>query len=619
MNAEIICWYICFVAGLFLFIYGIRYLFRKKGLLKEDLARASLYEFSASVIMYFPEELYNDIPPSFPFLHVVESFFTALLRTFNIYLGNGYERVTCEGHPVFSGFYATLMTIANIVLLLFVVGFIIQFFDGPVQKIRLLARRKRHAYLFPCCNEKTIAIAQSINDPEKSLIFLCDKKELSEENKTQIEEIKGIYLCDTPSQLLRRLPDPIVKLEIFLFGDSEEDNLSLLKDICSEKEKFSKIQTRIYVELSDTPWSLYDDFLKEQNSESEKLIVNFIRTEENFAYNNLLKHSIFAGAKKTDPKKRVGKKPSGSYREIGFLLVGMNERNLEMFKAVLHLSQMPGYRLNVLVVEDGPWYDGWNELEQKIPEIHECEKEGNALYKINYFDHTDFASGQLEEYVDGYLPDFNFAFVNAGDDLLNLRLALRLQAYCVRSLRKELPHIEVNLLNQKICEHWSSSLTADLTMVGDISKTYDYQFITMSDIEKGTVAIHKVRYPGGDPSWVSYCNNEYNRHSVYARTLSFKYKVQLIDKYYNGDYSITSESRLWKIYEHMRWNVYTRTLGYRKADSALLDSNGKLDKTIRGIAKVHNDLVDFDELSKEEQDKDALKLTPEIVEILKSI
>jgi hypothetical protein len=55
------------------------------------------------------------------------------------------------------------------------------------------------------------------------------------------------------------------------------------------------------------------------------------------------------------------------------------------------------------------------------------------------------------------------------------------------------------------------------------------------------------------------------------------------------------------------------------ADSALLDADGNLSKQMRTIAKVHNDLIPYDDLSEEEQNKDALKLTGEIVKILKEI
>ncbi len=106
---------------------------------------------------------------------------------------------------------------------------------------------------------------------------------------------------------------------------------------------------------------------------------------------------------------------------------------------------------------------------------------------------------------------------------------------------------------------------------------------------------------------------------MYARTLAFRYKMQLIEKYYDADYSITAKDNVWKIYEHMRWNVYTRTQGYVLADKELLDASGELDKKTRTVARVHNDLVDYEELTKEEQDKDALVLSPEIVAILQSI
>ncbi|MCR4896737.1 MAG: hypothetical protein K5891_08195, partial [Lachnospiraceae bacterium] len=120
-------------------------------------------------------------------------------------------------------------------------------------------------------------------------------------------------------------------------------------------------------------------------------------------------------------------------------------------------------------------------------------------------------------------------------------------------------------------------------------------------------------------TWTQYCNDEYNRHSVYARTLSFKYKVAIIDEFYGSDYSITSTDRTWKIYEHMRWDVYTRTLGYVLTEQPLKDAVGKLERPNRDLAKAHSDLVPFEELDEETKAKDSLKLTPEIVAILKSI
>lgn len=618
---ECVFWYFCFFAGLILFLAGILFLLKKRSITQGHLVTASLFEFAASIFLYLPEEYFNDIPESAPVLHAAESFFTAVLRTFNIYQGNDYSRISFDGHPVFSGFYATLITLTNIVMLLCVIGVIIKFLEGPAQRLRLALGKKKNVFLFPVCNEKTLAIAESIDRSAGTAIFTCSGEDLTPEDKERLAAIDAIYVDSAVDEIFRSLLKNTERLETFLFEDSEERNLAHLEDLCSalEGRPIDDRIIRIYVELSQTPWSLYDGFLRRHGLPDDKdsLVVNFVRTEENFAYNNLLKHSIFRDAV---PDTENGKE----IRRIGVLLLGMNERNLEMFKAVLHLSQMPGYRLTVLVMDKpNSWEDHWEELLQKIPELHKDSQEGDALYKIHYFDNVDFAAGKLEEYVPEYLPDFNFAFVNVGDDLLNLNLALRLQALCVRCGRKDGYHIQVNIKDEAVCRYWNPDLlTERIELVGSTAMTCDYDFITMSDIERATIAIHKVRYPADrpdSPSWVSYCNSEYNRHSVYARTLSFKYKVELIDEFYRSDYTITSTDRTWKIYEHMRWNVYTRTLGYVLADSALLDADGNLSKQMRTIAKVHNDLIPYDDLSEEEQNKDALKLTGEIVKILKEI
>lgn len=609
MNIEMICWYLALLLGASGFLCGIVFLLLKKGIREEHFARAAVFEFAASWILYIPEELFNDIPDSLPLLKVVESIFTALLRSFNIYLGNDYRRVVYEGHPVFSGIYATLMTVTNIVLLLFVAGFIIKFFDGPFQRILLSLRKRRSTFIFSVCNEKTLAIASSIKEPKKNIVFACCGRNLEPAWKERIVALKGIRIDGTVSDALNKVIRSSAKLEVFLFGDKEEDNLSELENVCRYAEAFPGAKIRVYVELSETPWNLYDEYLKTHNSANgEHLVINFVRTEENFVYNNLLKNSIFENAL-TDG--------SGQSREIKFLLVGMNDRNLEMFKAVLHLSQMPGYRLTIMVLDPGSGRSG---LKRRFPEIYdECDKVGDAVYRILYKENVELESDQFESIISEQYSDFSFAFVNAGDDLLNANLAMRLNALCFRRKRPNDYRIQVNIKNEEICEKWNPKLLQQIDIVGSLKETYAYSFITMSDIEKGTIAIHRVRYPTGKPTWISYCNDEYRRHSVYARTLSFKYKRQLIEQFHGADYRITSTDKTWKVYEHMRWNVYTRTLGYVLAKKELLNEDGELDRTLRGIAKVHNDLVDFEELPEKEQAKDVLKLTDEVVAILKEI
>ena len=114
------------------------------------------------------------------------------------------------------------------------------------------------------------------------------------------------------------------------------------------------------------------------------------------------------------------------------------------------------------------------------------------------------------------------------------------------------------------------------------------------------------------------------------------------------DMSVTSKNDLWLVYEHMRWDMYTRTLGYTCPEGPLkeklLSINSRIEdlgrkkkdlekgseevkrisseidalkaerKLIRSKARVHEDLVHFDDLTYEVQHYDALKLTGKIVE-----
>lgn len=623
-------WLTTLVVGLILTSYGILYWFLQKKKREINYLKAAIFEFLACWVMYIPEEYFNELCDNTNVaLRIIESITTALLKSFNVYGGDGYVRVTYISHIYFSSIYGIVRVVANIVMILLIGGFIMNFLNGPMQKIKLHFCRKRKTYVFSDWNDKTMAISQSIawsaNLPKKkNIIFACAGENILRVDKEKADSIGAIFINETIEYIVQHV-EKATEMEIFLFEDDEESNLVQLEEICSKLKKYNGLQVKLYVELLKTPWNLYDELsYKYQFKEDAKIIVNFIRTEENFIYNHLLEHSIFDRFIEEDSEKR-----------INLLIVGeMKDRNLELLKAILHLGQMPGYKLTVYVIEDKCERD---KLYQRMPEVKDnCNIVGDAIYSLHFWENIDYDSNEFDKIICNEIPNFTFAFVNVGDDLKNVNLAMRINAYCHRSKRSlDCYTIQANVSQQKICDKWNQSLLEGIKIVGDFEKTYNYEFITMSKIEKATIKIHDTRYKG-TKSWIEYCNNEYNRHSVYARTLSFKYKVWLIDQLYKSDessdvyekYKVTgknildmdgNETNEWKIYEHMRWNMYTRTLGYCLANKNLLNSNGVLDKNVRNLALVHSDLVTFDNLPKKEQQKDALELTPEIVDILKSI
>ena len=627
-DGQSIFWSAALILGVFFFIFGIVYIIRKKSIREEHFLKAGAFEFAASWIMFLPEEYFNNVPDSIPAIRITESIFTALLRAFNIYMGNGYSRVAYKSHPVFSGIYAILMTMANICLLLFVAGFILKFFDGPLQRIRLSLFQKRYTYIFSACNDKTVAIAESlINRKEKqkfNLIFAKSGGKPEADKKQAIDALHGMYMDMSIEEILAKIDDSAAGVEIFLFGDKEEDNLSELEGLYKGTETKKQNALRVFVEITDTPWSLYDGFVNEHDTaKGDDFLINFVRAEENFAFNNLYKTPLFD---------HYTVNPENDKKEIKALIVGMNVRSMEMLKAILHLGQMPGYRLTVMVMDES---DGRDRLRKLCPEVYdECDKEGDAIYKLIYKENVDLHSASLYRIIEEEYAGLTFAFVNTGDDLLNADIAMNINALCVRKGRKDDYILQANISDQNLCKEWNPLLTGNIRFVGGMKDTYAYSHITMSDIEKASKRIHKTRNPG--KTWTEYYNNEYNRHSVYARTLSLKHKVAVIHDLEDPDdklpepqkwdiYMVINSDPLWKMYEHMRWNMYTRATGYVLADDSLLEDakppkKGKtLRKETRVLAKVHNDLKDFSDLDEAEQKKDSINLQPDHVKILMGI
>lgn len=619
MDTELFCWLVAMILGAFFLLAGIIYCIGQKDRKEIHYAIASIIEYISCWFLYYPEVYFNELDYKGGMVRLVESFFTTSLRSLNLYLGEGYDRVALNNHAVFSGCYSLLRIVANVVLLMFVGGFIVKIFEGPLQGIKLFLSPKKYFYIFSQCNEKTIALAKSIsNDNDRKdvrIVFVCADNDENADGKEFVSSIGGYYISSPLCSVVSRLCDKAKGMELFLFEQAEANNLIeleklslvLAKEAGDKKggKTGSDCVIKVYVELTKTPWSVFDGYAKAHNL-SDKVIVNFIRTEENFALNNLLKHSIFEKTVKLD--ERIDEK------YINALIIGgMNDRNLEMLKAILHLSQMPGYRLRLAVIDDG---QGRSRLSHLMPEVYDkCDVLGDAFYQLSYIENVDYESGEFDDVLNE-LSDFTFAFVNAGDDILNINLAMDLNAVCGRRGRASSEYtIQVNAEHKEMCRLWNSDFVEDLEIVGDVESVYDYGFITMSDIERATVAIHMERQKGREKmqSWADYCNSEYNRHSVYARTLSTRYKVQIIDLYYDSNYELASSDEVWKKYEHMRWNMYTRTCGYRWCKDEYLD------KKLRNKARVHNDLVPYELLDESEKKKDALRLTPEIVSMLKAL
>lgn len=614
---EDVIWYITLGMGILFFLAGIIYLLFPKRLKEHHFIKATCMEFVAEWILMLPNQILNEIPYTNKVLYVMECICTSFVRTFNMYLGDGYERYGYADNQVFTSVYSIVRILVYMALFIFATGFLLTLTDGPAQWFTMGRRAARKPYIFSECNEKALSIAESIpKTGKRNIVFVSDGK-LDEAVKERILEMDGCYVKLSLDRVVKRLERRPKEMELFLFGDSEKDNLLHLYELSSSGLLQRGCKKKIYVEIQDTPWRLYDDFAEKlKNGEKEQTVVNYIRIEENYVYNNLLRYSIFENALEN---------PEEKCRDIRVLLIGMNKRNFEFLKAVLHLGQMPGYHLNIMVLDTGA---NRERLRQKMPEVKEsCKVVGDAWYSIIYKENISLETLALETIVKEEFIDFNWAYVGMEEELENIGIAIRLNAVKYRAGKKNGYIIQVNAAGKHFGDNCNPAIMQNIVPGGMFADIYRYDFVTMSAIEKCSAAIHEVRNrerrekaPDSKiKSWVAYCSNEYNRHSVYARTLALKYKMDFIEQDYQSDYSLLSKDKNWKIYEHMRWNMYTRTMGYQTASEEMMDALGELDKNTENIAMIHKDLIRFEELPKEEQDKDGILLTPGILAELKKM
>ncbi|MBO4415888.1 MAG: hypothetical protein J5824_07910 [Lachnospiraceae bacterium] len=487
---------------------------------------------------------------------------------------------------------------------------------------------KSRVYLFSAVNKKTLAIADSVPIEKSAIIFACPERELSAEQRYRIRPLGAICEDMTVSEIIWKIPKSLKGVEIFLFED-ESSNLHLLDDVYNALLLYPLKNTKIFFEVSETPLGMFDELTKKCNKDFSGTLpfIMPVRIEMNFVYENFLRCSLFANAEGDGNKQnsnelnnnglnRKDQKSNypGDEKHIRALIVGMNERNFEIFRTILHLSQMPGYRLSVMVIENKAH---WDTVTNRIPGIYDFRERKDNPIDIHYYEDVDFSTSKFEDYIDGCLKDFNYAFVNAGDDLLNLNLAMRLKAYCIRNERLGKAKIQVNVEDNSICRHWSKEGMEGLETVGDIGEVYNYSDIALPNLVAVMTDVGNAQRGTKDYGTYFFCLPEYNRYSTLARILSLRYKIRVIDKYYDSDYSLTSASGLWKKYEHFRWEMFVRTLGYVKADPKLMSDDEERNAKIRRTAKVHPSLIDYDELSREEQDKDGIELTERIVKILR--
>ncbi len=612
---------------------------------------------------------------------------------------------------------APILTFTNVLAL----------FRNLRDEIRFSSCIFRKICIMSCLNERSMALAESVVDEYKKerkikplIVFTDVFKKNEEENYELIlraYNIRAVCLKKDVAHL--NLKGKFRRMEIFLMGDDESENLSqaiAIKEIYTKKRNISlyvfagspgaayvmdsfgknpfRFNKRTKKKITDSPGMIFD--LEKGLHEIVDLDKGF-RVKRFNSYNLLVQKTLRDQTYILGPIERMAKQT----KKISIMIIGLGEYGKEFLKTSLWFFQEKGYELQVNVFDNSEGDRAKGELYMQCPDIIENNDrtiDGDSKYSIRFYTGIDCYSEEFEKaFREGEsgkrLAETQLAFVTLGDDDKNIEVAMNLRRIfdnihnvsaddAKGSTIDDAPMICAVVFDEKKAKNLGAVGNAgsnlknyrnqpyNVRFIGNISAQYSYKVIKDElEIEKSAFAQHvewvakqrqlrhcymddksfrtlvlenydgKVPY-WGDADWYilkemyrncnkdqleslkkrkpqdeyvdfdkfdkdqvlerivkeieKYMEYEYFRFSSIARAvhkerMEAKYPCLAIKKSHVCD---CENCNIRRETEHMRWNAYMRTIGYKYGDT-------RCDR-----AKRHCDIKSWDKLEFLEKYKD---------------
>lgn len=423
------------------------------------------------------------------------------------------------------------------------------------------------------------------------------------------------------------------RTHIYVFATSEESGIVI--DSCILREREIAAQ-RLFDQNNDSqnkegtirPLDLYPSAFKikvRRVDEARNLVWNTLLKNErqlNANANYVETHDEQTGASGADDTNAIpylfqSAVERDGVKHINVLIVGLGRYGGELLKTMCWLSQMPGYRLHAYV------FDGASNAEDRFraicPEL--VDKQigadepilGEAYYRIKFYNGVDVNAASFMQQIEAIEEHITLAFVTLGEDRNNIDAALKLRRIFGKMYGNDVPLILTAVYSSDKTRYLNGghTLVGDkgddyrIRFIGDTASRYSLANIQQTRLESMGEACHmqwSVIYGADNNVWeankVLYDYVEYNHVTSMAQALYLIAREHVID-----EMSQKPTAETLAIYEHMRWNAFMRSLGYRVVPTAT-DVNGKVKAYKNNLTRVHSSLVPFDKLPEGEQAKD---------------
>jgi hypothetical protein len=458
-------------------------------------------------------------------------------------------------------------------------GFALSLFKNLSAAIGYILGYSKDAYIFSALNERSVILAESIRSefPKALLVFANAQNSAGPNDFTdRCAALNVLRFSKNIRDIDFRRHSKNAALCFFLIDDDEsinEQDAPALMPSCKDKTN-----VRVYVrsERFESDLLLQSLFGKDAHvklfriDETQSLVFNYLYEDEN---------SLFEKAIAIDGEKVVS-----------VVIIGLDKTGVALLKAISWCGQMNGYKLVINAFDESPSAE--SRLRASCPELIKrsgVKEKGDAYYEITIHNGIDYGSAEFLEAARSIGP-ITALFVTTGNDERNIDIALNVHIIleqnkvlppitaCVRNPHKAALLREHGFLNFKHQKY-------NISVFGDLESCYSRNRIMYSQLEQKALERHK--------KWgaeIDFYTSEHNYRSSMASVIHKKWRDVC-------GIAVSERAEL----EHKRWNAYMRSIGY--------SYSGSTDKASRNDrAKLHHDLVCFDDLSEEEKRKDEADL-----------
>ena len=490
----------------------------------------------------------------------------------------------------FNAVYSGWLTIVYIVAPVMTFSFLISFFRNITAYIRYMTGYFRDVYVFSELNEKSLTLGEDIrrNHPGAMLIYTDVFASNTETSFELIERARALRAVCFKKDILAinfRRHSAAACISFFTIGDEEPENINqALKLIDSYKDRDN---VRLFV------FSI--------RVESELLLTKADKGKVKVRRVNEVRSLINRLLYEQGPELFKGAMPAESgEKKISAVLIGMGAHGSEMLKALTWYCQMDGYTVEIDAFDISE--SAGDRFAAMAPELMDPKYNGVVVpgepaYTIRFHCGLDVKAKSFADEI-MKITSATYVLVALGTDEDNIRTAVNLRMLFERMKIHPAIHAIVYSSEERAALSGLTNFRGqeyDIDFIGDIATSYSETVILSSELESEALRRH-LQWGEEQDFWLY----EYNYNSSVASAIHSRARkaCNIPGAFKKADELTTEERDVTECLEHRRWNAYMRSEGYVYS--------GSKDKSSRNdLAKMHHDLVSFDELSEEEKRKDS--------------